>query len=128
MEKQKEIIMQKEIIKCYEDVVKTSDDLIKAQKTGVKIDFKNQKISKQEAKDIIRGIDEASSIAKSIPESLSTRDKRKSFNLLVEKKNLNQEIVGKDEALVSKQKERINAINEELKTISNKPEENIQKE
>ena len=105
--------------------VLTDENLLKAQKTGVKIDFKNNKISKQEAKDIIRGIDEAASVAKSIPEGLSTRDKRKSFNLLIEKKNLNQEIVGKDEALVSKQKDRINAINEELKTISNKPEEKI---
>lgn len=108
--------------------VLTDENLIKAQKIGVKIDLKDNKISKQEAQDIIQGIDEASSIAKSIPETLSITDKRKAFNLLVEQKNTQKLIEGKNPELVSKQTDRIKAINEELKTISNKPEEDAIKE
>ena len=110
--------------------VLTDDNLINAQKTGVKIDLKDNKISKQEAQDIIQGIDEASSIAKSIPETLSITDKRKAFNLLVEQKNTQKLIEGKNPELVSKQTDRVKAINEELKVISNKPniEEDATKE
>jgi hypothetical protein len=58
------------------------------------------------------------SIIQSIPENLNIRNKRESFNLILEKQKIQKEIEGKDPALVAAQTDRINEINEELKTIS----------
>ena len=64
MEKQKEIIMQKEIIKCYEDVVKTSDDLIKAQKLRIEQLEDEIKIHKEAVERLFKMLDETIEIAK----------------------------------------------------------------
>jgi hypothetical protein len=51
MENQQEILMQKEIIKCYEDEVNTSDKLIQAQKERItqledEVKFQKESIQK----------------------------------------------------------------------------------
>lgn len=104
------------------------DNLKDIIKTSLKAKVLSGEISKMKATDIMKNMESSETILKQIPSSLKPEDKYNAFNLIEEKSNLTKEIAGKDEALVSKQKDRINAINEELKTISNKPEENATKE
>ena len=87
-------------------------------KMDVKLKFKNNELSKDEAKEMLSSIDQAASIVNSIPIALSLGDKRESYNLLIEKKKLEKEISGKDENLVAVQKARIVEINNELTKIS----------
>jgi hypothetical protein len=75
-------------------------------------------ITKEEAKAQIESMNKSYSILQSIPDKLNTRDQRESFNLILEKQKITKETEGKDPALVTAQTERINEINEELKTIS----------
>jgi hypothetical protein len=75
-------------------------------------------ITKEEAKAQIESMNKSYSILQSIPDKLSTRDQRESFNLILEKQKITKETEGKDPALVTAQTERINEINEELKNIS----------
>jgi hypothetical protein len=75
-------------------------------------------ITKEEAKAQIESMNKSYSILKSIPDNLSLRDQRDSFNLILEKQKIQKETEGKDPALVAAQTDRVNEINEELKTIS----------
>ncbi len=75
-------------------------------------------ITKEEAKAQIESMNKSYSILQSIPDNLSLRDQRDSFNLILEKQKIQKEIEGKDPALIAAQTNRINEINNELKTIS----------
>jgi hypothetical protein len=75
-------------------------------------------ITKEEAKAQIESMNKSYSILQSIPDNLNLRDQRDSFNLILEKQKIQKEIEGKDPALVAAQTNRINEINNELKTIS----------
>jgi hypothetical protein len=75
-------------------------------------------ITKEEAKAQIESMNKSYSILQSIPDNLSLRDQRDSFNLILEKQNIQKEIEGKDPALVAAQTDRVNEINNELKIIS----------
>jgi hypothetical protein len=75
-------------------------------------------ITKEEAKAQIESMNKSYSILQSIPDNLSLRDQRDSFNLILEKQKIQKEIEGKDPALVAAQTDRVNEINDELKTIS----------
>jgi hypothetical protein len=65
MQKELEIELQKNIISAYEDVVKTSDDLIKAQKSRIEELEKEVKIHKEAVERLFILLDETISIAKS---------------------------------------------------------------
>ena len=75
-------------------------------------------ITKEEAKAQIESMNKSYSILQSIPDNLSLRDQRDSFNLILEKQKIQKEIEGKDPALVAAQTDRVNEINDELKIIS----------
>jgi len=64
MENQQEILMQKEIIKCYENVVKTSDDLIEAQKLRIEQLEDEVKFHKEAVERLFKMLDETIEIAK----------------------------------------------------------------
>jgi len=85
------------------------------------------KITKAEAEDQIKSFDKMTSTFNRMPKDMSIEDKKKSFDLLVEKDKLTDEINGKDESLSTKQKERIAEINKELSDISLgvKPKEEV---
>jgi hypothetical protein len=85
---------------------------------GVKLDLKDGKITKEEAKQRIDAIKSSYAVASQIPENLSIRDKRDSFNLILEKKKLEEDISKYDEALTTPERSRLAEINEQLKTIS----------
>jgi hypothetical protein len=94
------------------------DNLRNAVKYNTKIKLKNGEITESEAKEEIESIDRNTGILRSIPADLSLRDKKDSFNLIIERNKLEQEIDGKDAALIVKQKARISEINNELNKIS----------
>jgi hypothetical protein len=75
-------------------------------------------ITKEEAKAQIESMNKSYSILQAIPDNLSLRDQRDSFNLILEKQKIQKEIEGKDPALVAAQTDRVNEINDELKIIS----------
>lgn len=93
-------------------------DMRSAIFTDIKSKVATGELSKDEGKEQIASIKKASGIFSKLPDNLSDEQKMTSVSLLTERTILEEKIQGKDEALVSAQKERINAINEELKTIS----------
>jgi len=106
------------------------DNLRKSIKYNTKIKLKNGEITESEAKEELESIDRNTGILRSIPADLSLRDKKDSFNLIIERNKLEQEIDGKDAALIVKQKARISEINSELNKISENAtkENNIQQQ
>ena len=86
---------------------------------GLKNNILSGKIDKVEAKEILESFEKVQSHVRSMPENLTDLQKAASLNLLLEKSNKEKQIEGKDKSLVNKQIERVNAINKELKTISN---------
>ena len=72
----------------------------------------------KDAKKVLSNLDELEATVNKIPKEIKDESKYQAFQLLNERDNLQKEIAGKDQALVAAQTERINAINEELKTIS----------
>ena len=94
------------------------DNLRKSIKYNTKIKLKNGEITESQAKEELESIDRNAGILRSIPTELSLRDKKDSFNLIIERNRLEQEIDGKDAALIVKQKARISEINSELNKIS----------
>jgi hypothetical protein len=75
-------------------------------------------ITQEQANEITESMNRATEVIGKIPDKLSTKDKIESFNLLLERSNLEKEIQGKDESLSVVQKERIKEINVELQNIS----------
>jgi hypothetical protein len=75
-------------------------------------------ITQEQANEITESMNKATEVIGKIPDKLSTKDKIESFNLLLERSDLEKEIQGKDESLSVVQKERIKEINVELQNIS----------
>ena len=71
-----------------------------------------------EAKAQLNEYRNAVSLLRSVPTDLSTEDKKKAMNLLRERRGLENQIEGKDPALVKPQQNRINTINQELTKLS----------
>jgi len=72
----------------------------------------------KDAKQILSNLDELEATVNKIPKEIKDESKYQAFQLLNERDDLQKDIAGKDPALVAAQTERINAINDELKTIS----------
>ena len=75
-------------------------------------------ITKEEGQERVDAINNTVSLFEKLPDGLREEDKPKTLDLLVEKSKLEQDIKGKDEALIVPQKERITEINNELTNIS----------
>ena len=74
-----------------------------------------------EAKDQLNNYRNSVGLFRQLPEGLSTRQQKEAMNLLKEKRDLENFIQGKDAALVVKQKNRINEINNSLTDLSQQP-------
>lgn len=79
-------------------------------------------ITAKEGKEKLNYYRNAVGLYRNIPEGLTIDGKKEAMNLLKEKRDLEQQIQGKDEALVKKQKARIEEINGELDNLTNQPE------
>ena len=75
-------------------------------------------MTSEEAKAQLNEYRNAVSLLRSVPTDLSTEDKKKAMNLLRERRGLENQIEGKDPALVKPQQNRINTINQELTKLS----------
>lgn len=81
-------------------------------------------ITREEATQRKKNITNSIAAYNSMPEDLSEKQKIEAFGLIEEKRALEEKIEGKDAALVAVEKERIEAINNQLTEISkNKKEE-----
>ena len=85
---------------------------------NLKEQIANGEITKEEAEKQLDSMDRAVAIINSMPEDMSTRDQKNSFELIKEKQQLEKKVVGKDKSLTKKEHDRIKEINEDLESIS----------
>ncbi len=78
------------------------------------------KMTEKDAQAKLDGIGYAKGIFDQIPENLNTSDAKEAFNLIVEKRNLESKVEGKEPNLVVKEKERITEIDNELTELGKK--------
>jgi hypothetical protein len=86
------------------------------------------KMLPSEAKEELQNYRTSVGLYRQLPDGLNAQQKKEAMNLLKEKKDLESYISGKDAALVSRQKDRINQINEELSKISEQGDAQVQAE
>lgn len=101
-----------------DNINENSEEFKKLFTTDLKNKMIEGKITKDEAESQLKSFDKMTATFNRMPKDMSIEDKKKSFDLLVEKDKLTDEINGKDESLSTKQKERISEINKELSDIS----------
>jgi hypothetical protein len=75
-------------------------------------------LSEQDAENIKSNFNQAYPIMREIPAELSSDQKQQSYDLLLERKALEEQVKDKDKNLVVKQTERISEINNQLQQIS----------
>jgi hypothetical protein len=75
-------------------------------------------LTEQEGQEVIKDYETITNAAKAIPEDLEKDDKTKAFELVLEKKKLEDEKATKDPAFASKYDEKIEKIDNELKEIA----------
>jgi len=77
-------------------------------------------MTRKEGKDMLDNYRASVGLFRELPDNLSLEGKKEAMNLLKERKDLQRQVDGKDQSLTAKQRERIDAINEELKELPNK--------
>jgi predicted XRE-type DNA-binding protein len=87
-------------------------------KMNLKDQIMSGEITSKQAKEQLQKLDDLEATVNKIPKEVKAENKYQAFKLLNERDEIQKEIAGKDQALVAAQTERINAINDELKTIS----------
>jgi hypothetical protein len=85
----------------------------------------NGEITTAEGKDILNNYRNSVGLFNSLPENLDMKGKKEAMNLLKEKRDLERQIEGKDEALTVPQRNRVNEINQQLTKLS---EDAVQKQ
>lgn len=98
--------------------VAQDDNFKKLFVSNLKTSMLNGSMTKGQAQEKLDALNEIQAVFTKLPENISKDQVKQSMDLVVEKTKLEKEIAGKDPALVAAQTERINAINDELKTIS----------
>lgn len=107
--------------------IANDDKVESAFVTSLKTQINSGEISVEDAKQTLNDYRKSRGLYKQLPDNLTTENKKKAMNLLRERQELDQQISGKDAALVKTQKARIEEINSLLETIS-KPENNAVQE
>ena len=108
--------------------IANDDKIESAFVTSLKTQVNSGDISVAEAKETLNDYRKSRGLYKQLPENLSIENKKKAMNLLRERQEIEQQISGKDEALIKTQKSRIQEVNGLLENIS-KPENNaVQKQ
>ena len=101
------------------------ENIQKAFVTKLKNQVNQGEITIEQAKETLNNYRNSIGLFKSMPEGLDTQAKKEAMNLLKEKRDLENQTIGKDPALVKPLTDRINAINESLTKLS---EDAIQKQ
>ncbi len=84
----------------------------------INLAYQSKQITKEEANERIKAMNDAYPLMMEIPAELSSGQKRQSYDLMLERKALEAEVKDKDKNLVVKQTERIAEINNQLQQIS----------
>jgi hypothetical protein len=84
----------------------------------INLAYQSKQITKEEANERIKAMNDAYPLMMEIPAELSSGQKRQSYDLMLERKALEAEVKNKDKNLVVKQTERIAEINNQLQQIS----------
>ena len=105
-----------------EDITKlkelsTDPEMKKMFVAKLRTDMVNGDITKEQAKTKLEALRSVEADFTKIPDDITGQDLKRAMELSIEKKDLTNEIAGKDEALVAPKKARIEEINNELKTI-----------
>jgi hypothetical protein len=82
-------------------------------------------ITASQGKEILNNYNNSVSLFNSLPDNLDIQGKKEAMNLLKEKRDLERQIDGKDQALTVPQRNRVNEINQQLTKLS---EDAIQKQ
>lgn len=94
------------------------ENIQKAFITNLKTQITQGVITTADAKEQLNNYRNSVGLFKSLPDGLNTKQKKEAMNLLKEKRDLQNQVDGKDPSLVKKQKERIDAIDASLVGIS----------
>ena len=97
----------------------------KAFVTRLKSRINTGEITASKGKEILDNYNNSVSLFNSLPDNLDMQGKKEAMNLLKEKRDLENQIAGKDQALTTPQRNRITQINEQLTKLS---EDAIQKQ
>ena len=89
-------------------------------KTQLEVQVLQDKMTQDQAQKSLDGLDYSLGVFNQIPENLNTSDAKEAFNLIVEKRNLESKVEGKEPNLVVKEKERITEIDNELTELGKK--------
>jgi hypothetical protein len=105
-----------------EDITKlkelsTDPEMKKMFVAKLRTDMVNGDITKEQAKTKLEALRSVEADFTRIPDDITGPDLKRAVELSIEKKDLTNEIAGKEEALVAPKKARIEEINNELKTI-----------
>ena len=84
----------------------------------IDIKVKKGEITESDAINIKENINNAYPLMMQIPAEFNQNQKEQAYNLLLERKKLQEQVDGKDKDLVASQSERINEINKQLELIS----------
>ena len=106
----------KEFKEFYTNI--SNEELLETQKMHVLMRFQSEQISKEQANAEIDALDKMYSISQEIPTDLNTNQTHQAFDLLSEKRKIQEDIEGKQENLVKEQKERLKDIDRQLELIS----------
>lgn len=93
-------------------------ELLAILKNDMRVRVANGEITKFEAQQKMHALREVKMLSGKVPQGLTVDQEQKAVELIAEKEQLTKEIEGKEPNLVVSKAERINEINEQLKTIS----------
>jgi len=85
--------------------------------TNLQARINRGEISKADAQQEMDNLDEVIAVNRDIPSDLTVSQKKKALGILLRKKDLQEQIEGKDPILVKRQQEELNSLNRELDQI-----------
>ena len=109
--------MDDDSFKAFESMA-NDENIQTAYVTNLKNQITRGIITMSEAKTQLNDYRNAAGLYRQLPEGLNTQQKKEAMNLLKEKRDLENYVQGKDNALVVKQKERITEIDNSLTKLS----------
>jgi len=110
----------KNSIKSIEKLI-SNPELLDVYTKHIKTRVLTGEMTQAEAEAEVVALQESEALFETIPENITGEDRYKAFSLIAEKRRIEQEIEGKEKALVTSKSERVSEINQELKDVSNKP-------
>lgn len=117
--------MSDDAFNAFEEIA-NDDKIQSAYIASLKNKITSGELTTQEAKDELNNYRNSVGLYRQLPDGLTTQQKKEAMNLLKERKDLENYINGKDAALVVKQKNRIQEINDLLTNLTE--EDAIQKQ